>query len=232
MINEDLKNKIVDYIDGLLDEGSEREVEEILESDADANEFYNQLKSLEIDLDAKFSTSDYQAYSKSVDTKIDQLLEKKLKQTSKNKLFGFLTNSFGINSLLGTNVVTAAMFLFVGIFYFSSDNSDLIEFSNQVFQKEIYIFRSSEGDLSEENQIKFILDEMYENKVQRSQGMVGQNKYELSFVGTPIGSENEHCLKVSYSVQNKPTRNFIYCKAEQSSKDCKTEQSSKVYSEI
>ena len=73
MINEDLKNKIVDYIDGLLDEGSEREVEEILESDADANEFYNQLKSLEIDLDAKFSTSDYQAYSKSVDTKIDQL---------------------------------------------------------------------------------------------------------------------------------------------------------------
>ena len=223
MINEDLKNKIVDYIDGLLDEGSEREVEEILESDADANEFYNQLKSLEIDLDAKFSTSDYQAYSKSVDTKIDQLLEKNLKQTSKNKLFGFLTNSFGINSLLGTNVVTAAMFLFVGTFYFSSDNSDLTEFSNQVLQKDILIFRSSEGDLSEENQIKFILDEMYENKVQRSQGMVGQNKYELSFVGTPIGSENEDCLKASYSVQNKPTSDFIYCK---------TEQGSKVYSEI
>ena len=223
MINEDLKNKIVDYIDGLLDEGSEREVEEILESDADANEFYNQLKSLEIDLDAKFSTSDYQAYSKSVDTKIDQLLEKKLKQTSKNKLFGFLTNSFGINSLLGTNVVTAVMFLFVGTFYFSSDNSDLIEFSNQVLEKDILIFRSSEGDLSEENQIKFILDEMYENKVQRSQGMVGQNKYELSFVATPIGSENEDCLKASYSVQNKPTSGFIYCK---------TEQGSKVYSEI
>ena len=89
MINEDLKNKIVDYIDGLLDEGSEREVEEILESDADANEFYNQLKSLEIDLDAKFSTSDYQAYSKSVDTKIDQLLEKKLNKPLKTNSLDF-----------------------------------------------------------------------------------------------------------------------------------------------
>ena len=54
MIDQELKIKIVDYADGVLDESLKAEVEEILQSNGEANEFLNQLKSVEIELNSKF----------------------------------------------------------------------------------------------------------------------------------------------------------------------------------
>ena len=45
MINEELKIKIIQYLDGELDQTSVIEIEEILDTDKDANDFCNQMKS-------------------------------------------------------------------------------------------------------------------------------------------------------------------------------------------
>ena len=38
MINDELKIKIIQYLDGELDQGSEKEIEEILNTDKNAND--------------------------------------------------------------------------------------------------------------------------------------------------------------------------------------------------
>ena len=84
MINDELKIKIIQYLEGDLDKASESEVEEILNSDEEANQFCNQIKSLNIKLNEYTQTNEYQSYSKKVDAAVDSTIKKHLGSKKKS----------------------------------------------------------------------------------------------------------------------------------------------------
>tara|TARA_B100000989_G_C19511350_1_gene459224 strand:+ start:847 stop:1518 length:672 start_codon:yes stop_codon:yes gene_type:complete len=99
MINEDLKNKIIDYLDGNLDKSDEQEVEDILSSNGEANDFYNEMKRLDITLNEFKTSQDYLAFSKQADEVVDEFIDNNLPRTSKQNTFSFLNNIFTRNAL-------------------------------------------------------------------------------------------------------------------------------------
>lgn len=115
MITEDLKIKIIQYLDGELDLGSENEIEEILNSNEEANDFCNQMKSLNINLEEFTHTSEYQVYSKKADALIDSVVKKHVGSKKVSNNFSFL-EFFSPQNVSGY-ALTAALFLSVGIFY-------------------------------------------------------------------------------------------------------------------
>jgi hypothetical protein len=213
MINQELKNKIIDYVDGILDESQRSEIEVILKSNDDANEFLNQLKSLEIELGSNFSTNEYHDFSRSLDAKIDGLLDKELHTKQQKSFLSILTNSFGITSMLGTNVATAAIFLFIGTFFLNQDDANLNQFTNEMLDKDILIFRSSSDSVSKEAQIQSILDDVYIKNIQGASGRLGSDQYELKILDTFQNQSNDHCLNVIFSVENQEATYFLYCKS-------------------
>ena len=78
MINEDLKNKIIDYLDGNLDKPAEQEVEDILSSNNEANDFYNEMKRLDISLNEFKTSQDYLSFSKKADEVVDEFIDNNL----------------------------------------------------------------------------------------------------------------------------------------------------------
>ena len=218
MINQELKNKIIDYVDGILDESQRSEIEAILQSDDDANEFLNELKSLEIELASKFSTNQYHDFSRSVDSKIDNLLEAKLQTSKKNSFLGMLSNNFGVRSILGTNVVTAALFLFIGTIFFNQDNVSSSLFSDEMLSKDILIFRSSNDSMSREAQIRSIVDDLFEKNIQSASGKIGSDEYNLRILDTFKNKNRESCLNIMFSIENQDNVFFIYCNLEDGSK--------------
>ncbi len=115
MINDELKIKIIQYLEGELDKASESEVEEILNSDEEANQFCNQIKSLNIKLNEYTQTNEYQSYSKKVDAAVDSTIEKHLGSKKKSNTFSFVS-FFTLQNVTGY-ALTAALFLSVGLFY-------------------------------------------------------------------------------------------------------------------
>ena len=218
MIDQELKIKIVDYADGVLDESLKAEVEEILQSNDEANEFLNQLKSVEIELNSKFNTNEYHNFSRSVDHKIDDLLETKLEASKKNSFFGMLSNSFGVRSMVGTNIVTAALFLFIGTIFLNQDDANLTSFSDEMLSKDILVFRSSNDSISKEGQIQSILDDIFIKNIHGASGKIGSDQYELRILDTFKNKNRDTCLNVIFSIENQENTFFIYCKSESGSR--------------
>lgn len=112
MINEDLKNKIIDYLDGNLDKSAEQEVEDILSSNDEANDFYNEMKRLDIALNEFKTSQDYLAFTKQADEIVDEFIDNNLPRASTQNTFSFFNNIFTRNAL-GYSL-TALFFLAIG----------------------------------------------------------------------------------------------------------------------
>ena len=212
MIDQELKIKIVDYADGVLDESLKAEVEEILQSNGEANEFLNQLKSVEIELNSKFNTNEYHNFSRSVDHKIDDLLETKLEASKKNSFFGMLSNSFGVRSMVGTNIVTAAVFLFIGTLYFNVEDPGLSEFTDTSLNKNILIFRSSDDEKSVNSQLEKIISDLIENKVLAAKGKLGEESYQLKLIKINTLSDQNKCYTFKFLRDSIPNEDISVCK--------------------
>jgi len=214
MISEELKNKIIDYLDGVLDAGSEQEIEEILGSNNEANEFYNQLKNLDISLNESFQTSEYQAYSRQVDDKIDRLLAKQsVSSTEHSSFFKLFDISFKSSALLGSNLLTAAVFLFVGTLFVGDGGKGLEEFTSRVIDRDVFIFRSSNTENSIEAQFTNIINDLLDEKVVSARGKIGSNGYELNLEEIISVGNDSKCFKFELRRQNSPVKEVTYCKS-------------------
>ena len=155
MLNEELKIKIIQYLDGELDQGAENEIEEILDSNEEANDFCNQMKSLNINLKEFAHTSEYQAYSKKADALIDTVVDKHLGSKKKSNTFSF--RDFLTPQNITGYALTAALCLTVGIVYDESDNlnlnSNIFELDQTTFERNVFKKRN----MTQDENIKDIL---------------------------------------------------------------------------
>ena len=216
MLNEELKIKIIQYLDGELDQGAENEIEEILDSNEKANDFCNQMKSLNINLKEFAHTSEYQAYSKKADALIDTIVEKHL--DSKNKSYTFSFKDFLTPQNITGYALTAALFLSVGIFYDESnyENETIFDLNETLYEKTILKTRS----ISDEYKIKEILSdsvsEMIEAKSSEAQIIHGTDSYLIYLTSKTAEIDGLYCYYGKIYSKGEQTK-IAYCISENDS---------------
>lgn len=213
MLNEELKIKIIQYLDGELDQGAENEIEEILDSNEEANDFCNQMKSLNINLKEFAHTSEYQAYSKKADALIDKVVDKHLGSKKKSNTFSF-RDFLTLQNITGY-ALTAALFLTVGIVYDQPENlnsnSNLFDLNQITLEKTVYKSRSS----AEENiqkMLKSIINEMIIEKSANGKLTYGTETY-LIFLDNKIINEDVFSCYRGNIFNNGNSREILFCKS-------------------
>ena len=210
MINEELKIKIIQYLDGELDQELEKEIEEILDTDKDANDFCNQMKSLDINLKEFKNTSEYKDYSQRADNLIDKFIEQNIKEST-------FSNNF-VNFFIGRNFLsyslTAVLFLSVGLYFDEflniQDNQIKFDLKETIYEKNISKTRSSD-ESNELNEIfKETIEEAIENKSSQAKITYGSESY-LIFINEKFpASENMICYSGNIYYKNQNEK-FNYC---------------------
>jgi hypothetical protein len=195
MIDDDLKIRIIQYLDGELDKGSETEVEEILNSDEEANQFFNQMKSLNIKLSEFTHTNEYKSYSKQADALIDSVIEKHLGSKKKSNMFSF--RDFFTPQNVSGYALTAALFLSVGIFYDGSNDqssiSEILDLNQTTFEKTVFTTRSISAEENLKDTLKNTIAEMVEAKSANAKLTFGSETYLIFLENKPIDELEFSC---------------------------------------
>ena len=212
MINEDLKNKIIDYLDGNLDKSAEQEVEDILTSNDEANNFYNEMKRLDISLNEFKTSQDYLAFSKQVDEAVDEFIDDNLPRTSTQNTFSFFNNIFTRNAL-GYSF-TALFFLAIGINFSDLNNETGSQYSFDLdatlFEKTELKTRSFATELDTKDLLLSTLDEMVLNNSSEGKLMYGSESYLIFLESISIISNETKCYE-GRIFNNGSNVSIIYC---------------------
>ena len=213
MINDELKIKIIQYLDGELDQGSEKEIEEILNTDKNANDFCNQMKSLDINLKAFMHTSEYKAYSERADKIIDLFIDEHI---DKQDSFSLSFLNFKPKIILNY-ALTAALFVGIGInldsFIINNDNNETInifeEFKYSNIKIEYFETKSSSSSDFEKILLKS-LEETINKKSLSATITVGLEIYRISLNNKIIDDYNVKCFQGQLLSKNE-NKEFIFC---------------------
>ena len=215
MINDDLKIRIIQYLEGELEKGSETEVEEILNSDEEANQFFNQMKSLNIKLNEFTQTNDYKAYSKKTDATVDSVIEKHLGSKKKSNTFSF-RDFFTPQNVTGY-ALTAVLFLTVGVMYDEPDNlnpiSNILDLDQTTYEKNVFKKRNIEEE-SIKNMLRDIINEMIEEKSANGKLIYGAETYLIFIDSKPIDYSELSCYYGSV-FNDGDSQKILFCKSEE-----------------
>ena len=238
MINDELKIKIIQYLEGELDKASESEVEEILNSDEEANQFCNQIKSLNIKLNEYTQTNEYQSYSKKVDAAVDSTIKKHLGSKKKSNIFSFVS-FFTLQNVTGY-ALTAALFLTFGIMVDKPKNAvqpkdpisfpmslleepvnliidpDLIssDLQQTTFEKNVFKKRNMTEDENIKDILKTTLDEMIDAKSANGKLTYGSETYLIFLDSKPIDDSELSCYYGNV-FNDGYSQKILFCKSEE-----------------
>ena len=218
MINEDLKNKIIDYLDGNLDKSAEQEVEDILSSNDEANDIYNEMKRLDIALNEFKTSQDYLAFSKQADEVVDEFIDNNLPVISTQNTFSFFNNIFTRNAL-GYSL-TALFFLAIGI-NFSDLNDDTgsqysFDLDATLYEKTVFKTRSTNEAINIKDLLKITVEEMLIENSSEGKLIYGEDVY-LIFLSNKLVNEDEiTCFSGNLYFQDS-SKNILFCKSKDDS---------------
>jgi len=218
MINEDLKNKIIDYLDGNLDKSAEQEVEDILSSNDEANDFYNEMKRLDITLNEFKTSQDYLAFTKQADEIVDEFIDNNLPISSTQNTFSFFNNIFTRNAL-GYSL-TALFFLAIGI-NFSDLNDDTgsqysFDLDATLYEKTVFKTRSTNEAINIKDLLKITVEEMLIDNSSEGKLTYGEDVY-LIFLNNKVVNEDEiTCFSGNLYFQDS-SKNILFCKSKDDS---------------
>ena len=216
MINDDLKIRIIQYLEGELDKGSETEVEEILNSDEEANQFFNQMKSLDIKLNEFSHTNEYKAYSKKTDATVDAVIEKHLGSKKKSNMFSF-RDFFTPQNVTGY-ALTAVLFLTVGVIYDEPDNlnpiSNVLDLDQTTFEKNVFKKRNMTQDENIKDILKSTIAEMISGKSANGKITYGSETYLIFLESKPIEELGLSCYYGNV-FKDGDSQKILFCKSEE-----------------
>jgi glutaredoxin 2 len=214
MLNEELKIKIIQYLDGELDQGAENEIEEILDSNEEANDFCNQMKSLNINLKEFAHTSEYQAYSKKADALIDTIVDKHL--GSKKRSYTFSFKDFLTPQNITGYALTAALFLSVGIFYDESnyENETIFELNQTTFERNVFKKRNMTQDENIKDILKSTIAEMVNGKSANGKLTYGTETYLIFLDSKPVDELGLSCYYGNV-FNDGDSQKILFCKSEE-----------------
>lgn len=218
MITEELKIKIINYLDGELDPNEEKEVLDILAQDRDANTFCNEMKSLDISLIDFTNSSQYLEFSRRTDDLIDNFIDSNIMPESPKSFLqlplGDVIANLFTSKIILMNSLTACLCLTVGFYFNALINTEgpqlTLGLDDSVYSKNITITRSSADTKALQDIFRDTIAESIENNSSQAKLTIGSESY-LFFIKDKFQVE-ENMICYSGNIYSKEKdENFNYC---------------------
>ena len=205
-MNENDKVLINAYFDGELSDDEIKYVENLISSNEAANNYANNIKSANLEIENFFNSSDLNFVSKKIDSFIDNK-----KSSQRHSLFDNLFNRINIFQS-SAFAFTAAFFLFIG---YNIDQDEINSFSDLGIEVNVLKLRS--GSQSIEQAIENTLDEMIDQKSSTGKLIFGNENFDVSI--TSISENTLVCFEGvvkndAYDDTTTYEKGFLYCSSD------------------
>ena len=196
------------YLDGETSDNDTKYVEALLESNNNANEYANKIKSANNEI-SLFYKKDHDEISKNISSFIEkELLEQKSNHVDIN-FFNRFTSSLSGISITTNYALTAILFFAVGLSF-----NQIPQFNNQMgFTDSIVklnILKTRSSNNSSDLQIKTLLERMIKEK-KRNGELIFDNEISYLQISKKTLSNNNYESFEGNLVTNKINKNFLFC---------------------
>jgi hypothetical protein len=205
---------IMSYLDNELDASEITSAESLIASDSDAQEYLNQLKITNIQVDAFFNSEDM----KQLDTSISKFVESlKPKETVSSFQFGEVISSFFAPKQALSYSFTAVLFLAVGLFFQNLTYQEILfDLNGEMYEKQVFITRGSSVDVGLKGEMHEMILEMVQNKSPEGNLIYGSDVYAIFLEDKTVETDALNCYAGKYFLSGE-SQGFLFCESEQDS---------------
>ncbi len=203
---------IMSYLDNELDAKEISEIELLIASDSDAQDYLNQLKMTNNEVDAFFNSDDM----KLLDASISEFVESfKPKQAASfvnfsNVLAGFFTPKQALSYSF-----TAALFLVVGLFFQDLTYKEILfDLNGDIYEKQVFITRGVSVNVGLKDEIHAMIYEMVQNNSPEGNLTYGSSVYAIFLEDKTIETDSLNCYAGQYFIAGE-NQEFIFCESQQ-----------------
>ena len=203
---------IMSYLDNELSADEVSSVEALISSDSDAQDYLNQLKMTNNEVDAFFSSEDM----KLLDTSISKFVESlKPKETVSSFQFGEVISSFFAPKQALSYSFTAVLFLAVGLFFQNLTYQEILfDLNGEMYEKQVFITRGSSVDVGLKGEMHEMILEMVQNKSPEGNLTYGSNVYAIFLEDKTVETDALNCYAGKYFLSG-DSQDFVFCESEQ-----------------
>lgn len=200
------------YLDGETSEDESKYIESLLKSNNEANNYANELKRANHDINTFFDSSEI----KELELDISNFIEK-VKSKKRKYFFDNLMSLFKSRYLVGSFVATSIIYFVFIPTYINQDSDKLFtdnlsEFSTDIDYIDIYKYRGN-SDINESVDSLLIssIDHMLKDKLKNTIMVYGTNSYFIKIESIIINNRDIYCLNGYYKLNGEDTK-FKFCK--------------------
>ncbi|MDC1161221.1 hypothetical protein OAT70_00365 [Gammaproteobacteria bacterium] len=203
---------IMSYLDNELSADEVSSVEALISSDSAAQDYLNQLKMTNNEVDAFFSSEDM----KLLDTSISKFVESlKPKETVSSFQFGEVISSFFAPKQALSYSFTAVLFLVVGLFFQNLTYQEILfDLNGEMYEKQVFITRGSSVDVGLKGEMHEMIYEMVQNKSPEGNLTYGSSVYAIFLEDKTIETDALSCYAGQYYIAGK-NQEFVFCESDQ-----------------
>ena len=203
---------IMSYLDNELRADEVSSVEALISSDSDAQDYLNQLKMTNNEVDAFFSSEDM----KLLDTSISKFVEDlKPKEVASSFQFGEVISSFFAPKQALSYSFTAVLFLAVGLFFQNLTYQEILfDLNGEMYEKQVFITRGSSVDVGLKGEMHEMILEMVQNKSPEGNLTYGSSVYAIFLEVKTIETDALNCYAGKYYIAGE-NQEFIFCESDQ-----------------
>lgn len=215
-MNENDKILINAYLDSETSEDESKYIESLFKSSNEANEFANNIKRANTEINSYFNSSELKDLEFDMDAFIADIKSQKQESTFFNSLKNFFTpQSFAGYALTASFVYFVMLPVNEDVIEQSFFAEDFSSFGNETknYYYEKYRGAKDLGDLSKDYIIQTI-NKMIESKTINSVMNFGDDSYFIKVEDLSIDKESIYCLD-GYILNTGIKTNFLYCKSDQ-----------------
>ncbi|MDC3313275.1 hypothetical protein OAV70_01800 [Gammaproteobacteria bacterium] len=215
-MNENDKILINAYLDGETSEDESKYIESLFKSSNEANEFANNIKRANTEINSYFNSSELKDLEIDMDAFIADIKSHNQESTFFNSLKNFFTpQSFAGYALTASFVYFVMLPVNEDIIQQSFFAEDFLSFGNETNNYYYEKYRGAEdlGDISKDYIIQTI-NKMIESKTINSVMNYGDDSYFIKVEDLSIDKESIYCLE-GYILNTGIKTNFLYCKSDQ-----------------
>ena len=203
---------IMSYLDNELRADEVSSVEALISSDSDAQDYLNQLKMTNNEVDAFFSSEDM----KLLDTSISKFVEDlKPKEVASSFQFGEVISSFFAPKQALSYSFTAVLFLAVGLFFQDLTYKEIFfDLNGEMYEKQVFITRGSNVDIGLKGEMHEMIYEMVQNKSPEGNLTYGSSVYAIFLEVKTIETDALNCYAGKYYIAGE-NQEFVFCESDQ-----------------
>lgn len=213
---------LMSYLDNELSANEISQVEALISTDTDAQDYLNQLKMTNNEVDAFFNSEDM----KLLDISVSQFVETlKPKAASSSFKLGEVITSFLFSRQLVTYSLTAMIFLTAGLFYNDGAIEELSEeakpilfdLNQTIFEKQVFKTRGLSPEASDIKDLLIeTINEMINEKSAAGSLTYGFQNYSINLTNKLTQEPGLNCY-TGYVQFSKKISNIYFCKADSDS---------------